>query len=179
VNGIHVLNSSNNTFTNFTIIGGSETSSPLMIEAIGAGTQDEGNASHNKFVNGIITSPNNHAVYIHEATGSDDASYTDCENVRVIKTSGGSVYGFVIEGDHSTLIGCTARGASLTDGFYFLNVNHATLLGSTAIACAGYGAKGFNADYLLLTGNHLTGNTSGSTSGLGAHSKAPADSNFL
>lgn len=177
--GIHVLNSRNNTITGFQLLGSSESDSLLKIEAIGVGTTDEGDASHNKFVNGIITTPNQHAVYINEATTSDDASYTDCENVRVVKTSGGSVYGFVISGDHSTLTGCTARGASFTDGFYFLNVSHATLLGSTAIACAGYGVKGFNADYLLLIANHLTGNTSGSTSGLGPNSKVPTDSNFL
>lgn len=178
--GISVLNSSDNVISNFQVIGSAETGAGLVfVEAVGAGTTDEGVCKGNKFTNGIITSPNNHGFYIYESTGSDDATYTECTNVHVLKTSGTAKQGFYVQADRATFVGCTAKGASLSNGFYFYGANNCILNGCTATGCAGYGVLGASADYLLLVSNSLTGNTSGSTSGLGGNSKAPADSNFL
>ena len=256
-NGIYVLNSSNNTISNFLVVGNAETGPAVSIYAVGAGTTDEGVATGNKFSNGIILTPNNEGVYINESTGSDDASFNTFDTTTILKTTGTSSYGFRSNAEHSSFNTCYAKGSKISKGFFLASTadnckltaceaydvddmgfslegentilngccatlcdncgfwsvgvrnaftgciakdngqdsgasykdgfsfqggyaHYSTLNGCIAVGNAAYGVRGhYSADYLLLIGNALTGNTSGSTNNLGTNSKAPTASNFL
>jgi hypothetical protein len=255
--GIWIWNATGNAISDFVLYGGTETGNALHIHAHGAGNPDEGIASGNTFINGIITEPKNEGLVSLETTGSDDASNNSFTNIKIKKVTGTTKSGFVIDGKHSSVIGCDVYGSCIAkgihlrsgadsctiagcqiydvdsigiqveagnniinscnaemcelsgfyssvarnnftncfsksngqngagtykDGFSFYGAisHYSTIVGCVATGNAAYGVKGHSTpNYLLLTGNVLTGNTSGSTNTLGANSKADANNNFL
>ena len=102
---------------------------------------------------------------------------THCDDCGFWNVGGRNVLGSCIANDNGQ-----DGNASYKDGFSFQGTSsyYSVLSGCVATGNAAFGARGhYSADYLLLIGNALTGNTSGSTSNLGVNSKAPTDSNFL